>query len=117
MPIIKPLPLVSSSARLTLLPGEFSTRTSMFGILSPTLIKARAELWNDLVGRAAARANRRRAVVDAMTSAKVNVRLELKWLKGDGVDKARWGFSLTQQVGAGTNFSTLELELGDTTML
>ena len=50
-PIIKDFPVLISSAKLTLLPGEFSNKTSSFGMLSPALINARAELWNDL-GRA-----------------------------------------------------------------
>jgi hypothetical protein len=65
-PIIKDFPLLTSSAKLTLLPGESSTRTSSFGMLSPTLTKRPAELWKDLIGRAAVRVSRRRAAVVAM---------------------------------------------------
>jgi hypothetical protein len=45
VPMIKPLP-VSSLARLTLLPGEPSTR-SRLGSLSPTLTKTGAEAWKE----------------------------------------------------------------------
>jgi len=64
--MIKDLPVVTCSLKLTLLPGEFSTKTSTFGTLSPTLIKARAELWKDLDDREALSASLRRAVVDAI---------------------------------------------------
>ena len=57
-PMIIELPLLISSAKLTLLPGEFSTRTSSSGMLSPTLINGLAELWKVLAGRAAVRASR-----------------------------------------------------------
>lgn len=46
--MIKDLPVLISLLKLTLLPGEFSTKTSTLGSLSPTLMKARAELWKDL---------------------------------------------------------------------
>ena len=62
--MIKAFPLIAS-LRLTLLPGELSTRTSRFGSLSPTLMKARAELWKFL-GREALSANRRSAIVEAI---------------------------------------------------
>jgi hypothetical protein len=71
-PIINAFPL-AISLKLTLLPGESSTRTSSAGILSPTLMKARAELWKDRAGRAAM-ANRRMADVDAMIAdGKINL--------------------------------------------
>lgn len=62
--MIKAFPLIAS-LKLILLPGEFSTRTSRFGSLSPTLMKARAELWKFL-GREALSANRRSAIVEAI---------------------------------------------------
>lgn len=62
-PMINALPLMAS-LRLTLLPGEFSTKTSRLGSLSPTLMKERAEAWKPLDEREALRATRRRAVVD-----------------------------------------------------
>lgn len=40
-------PLSSSCDRLTLLPGEFSTRTVRSGIRSPTSTQAGREVWND----------------------------------------------------------------------
>ena len=43
-PIIKDFPLATCSAKLTLLPGESSTKISSFGMLSPTLMKARTVL-------------------------------------------------------------------------
>lgn len=43
LPIIKPFP-VSSLARFTLLPGEFSMRSTL-GTLSPTFTNAGAEAW------------------------------------------------------------------------
>ena len=64
--MIKDLPVLICSLKLTLLPGEFSTKTSTLGILSPTLMKARAELWKNLDDREALSANLRRAVVDAI---------------------------------------------------
>ena len=64
-PIINAFPVVNS-LKLTLLPGLFSTRTSRFGSLSPTLMKARAELWKDRAGRVAPKATRRRANCDAI---------------------------------------------------
>jgi len=64
--MIKDLPVLISLLKLTLLPGEFSTKTSRAGILSPTLMKARAELWKDRDGREALRANLRRAALDAI---------------------------------------------------
>jgi hypothetical protein len=63
-PMIKAFPLIAS-LKLTLLPGELSTRTSRFGSLSPTLMKARAELWKFL-GREALSASRRSAIVEAI---------------------------------------------------
>lgn len=39
-----------ASLKFTLLPGEFSTRTSRFGSWSPTLMKARDEAWKLLMG-------------------------------------------------------------------
>lgn len=42
--MIKPLP-VSSLDRLTLLPGEFSTRQSRSGRASPTFTATRAVVW------------------------------------------------------------------------
>jgi hypothetical protein len=45
IPMMMPLPLVNSFARLTLLPGEPSTRSTS-GTLSPTLTNAGAEAWN-----------------------------------------------------------------------
>lgn len=44
VPMITPLPLISL-ARLTLFPGEFSTRTSRSGMESPFWTKAGAVLW------------------------------------------------------------------------
>jgi hypothetical protein len=56
-----------SSLTSTLLPGEFSTSTPLScGSLSPTLIRARDELWNDRAGPLAVRANRRRTDIDAI---------------------------------------------------
>ena len=43
-PTIKPLP-VSSFDRLTLFPGEFSTRTSRSGMLSPAFTATREVVW------------------------------------------------------------------------
>lgn len=63
--MINALPVIVSD-KLTLLPGEFSTRTSRLGSLSPTLMKARAEEWKLLVGREALSASRRKIVVDAI---------------------------------------------------
>ena len=78
-PMIKDFPLLVSSAKLTLLAGEFSTKTSSLGMLSPTLMKARAELWKYLVGRVAASAKRRRAVVEAMIAGEaVSVLIRMK---------------------------------------
>ena len=58
-----------SSLTSTLFPGEFSTSTPLsWGSLSPTLIRARDELWNDRAGRAAVRAKRRRADIDAISA-------------------------------------------------
>lgn len=65
-PIIKDFPVLISSLNLTLLPGEFSTKISRFGILSPTLMKARAEPWKDLDDREAPRPSLRSAVVEAI---------------------------------------------------
>lgn len=64
-PMIKALPLMAS-LKLTLLPGEFSTKTSRLGSLSPTLMKERVEAWKLLDEREALRATRRRAIVDAI---------------------------------------------------
>ncbi len=67
-PMIKAFPVIASP-KLTLLPGELSTRTSRLGILSPTLMKARDELWKVREVREAReplRVNRRRARVEAM---------------------------------------------------
>lgn len=44
--MIKPLP-VSSLARLTVLPGEFSTRQSRSGMGSPTLTATGAVVWKE----------------------------------------------------------------------
>lgn len=45
-PMIKALPLAPSSLdRLTLFPGEFSTRTSRSGIRSPARTKAGVVVW------------------------------------------------------------------------
>jgi hypothetical protein len=66
--MIKAFPVIASP-KLTLLPGELSTRTSRLGILSPTLMKARDELWKVREvrePREPLRANRRRARVEAM---------------------------------------------------
>ena len=42
------LPLLNSSARLTLFPGELSTSASArLGILSPIFTNARGELWKE----------------------------------------------------------------------
>ena len=56
-PMITPLPF-SSLARLTLLPGEFSTRTSRLGMASPFWTKAGVVLW-----KRAARCDRARGRV------------------------------------------------------
>jgi hypothetical protein len=65
-PIRRALP-EESSLTSTLLPGEFSTSTPLScGSLSPTLIRARDELWNDRAGPLAVRANRRRTDIDAI---------------------------------------------------
>lgn len=65
-PMTKPLP-VSSLARLTLVPGEHSCRTSRFGRLSPTLTLDRADAWKRAArgcgGAGADEGVRRRAVV------------------------------------------------------
>jgi hypothetical protein len=63
-PMIKAFPVIAS-LKLILLPGELSTKTSRLGSLSPTLIKARAELWKFL-GREALRGSRRSAIVEAI---------------------------------------------------
>ncbi len=81
-PMIKALP-VMVSLKLTLLPGEFSTRTSRFGSVSPILMKARAEEWNLKipVGREALRAARRRTVVETIL---VDLVLMLVQIVADG---------------------------------
>lgn len=63
--MINALPLIAS-VRLTLFPGEFSTRTSRFGSLSPTWMKAREEEWKVRAGIRAVRAARRKTFVDAI---------------------------------------------------
>ena len=76
--MIKAFPVIASP-RLTLLPGELSTRTSRLGILSPTLMKARDELWKVREAREALRANRRRIRGEAilqLTRLKLIDRLE-----------------------------------------
>lgn len=45
-PIIRALPLICS-LRLTLFPGESSTRTSRLGMLSPTLTNCLGEIWRE----------------------------------------------------------------------
>jgi hypothetical protein len=68
LPIIRPLPFLSSLAMLTLLPGEFSM-SSTLGTLSPTATALRVEAWNGAAlgakrRRAAWRAGNRRRVAN-----------------------------------------------------
>lgn len=44
-PMTKALPLATSLARFTLLPGEFSVRTSRSGMESPTWMRRGMEEW------------------------------------------------------------------------
>ena len=67
--MIRDLPFLISSLKLTLFPGDDSTSPSTLGIASPTLTNARAELWKDLDVREALSANLRSANVDAMVAA------------------------------------------------
>jgi hypothetical protein len=66
--MINALPLLMASLRLTLLPGEFSTRTSRFGSESPTLMRARLEAWKLLVkvARDEVATRRRKIVVEVI---------------------------------------------------
>lgn len=86
VPMITPLPEISFD-RFTLLPGEFSTRTSRSGTASPFCTKAGAVLWNGatrgMVARGARVARRRAAnMVD------VYVRLGLSTEIGEVIE--RW---------------------------
>lgn len=73
-PIMRAFSFVNS-LKSTLLPGEFSTSTSRLGSLSPTLIKAREEIWKDRAGRAALKATRRMANMDDMINLFVMIAL------------------------------------------
>lgn len=68
-PMIRPSPVANSLARLTVFPGDFSVRTSKFGMVSPTLTKAGRVEWKPLEAATldrAARANGRREDLNAM---------------------------------------------------
>lgn len=63
--MIRAFPFVNS-LRSTLLPGEFSTRTSRFGSLSPTLMNEREVQWKPRADRVPLNPSWRMANLDAM---------------------------------------------------
>jgi hypothetical protein len=80
-PMIRDLPFLISSLRLILFPGEDSTKPSTVGMESPTLMKARVELWNDRDGvTEALKASLRRILLYAiLVSSKHNRNSYLRW--------------------------------------